>query len=395
MKMLYLCLMLFCSVSLCYSQEAPSPEIALNSYETYLKSIRNIKFSSLSKDRNADKGDIFTNILSEKLKIDFERKRMWRTTRQVIENPQTEIDKERASSLNETLITSRALLEISARTDQTNADKAAVSGFTGYLRIPADYWQKHLTLGCLSYPFGYIQDGREYKYIPDMLRKATKKVAFEKGESSPLAVLTCETEDYLFNIRLDPSKGWMPDRVEFTRKASSKDDVRHDYCLYTVDHSSDHGGVWIADLYHCKVSSPAGRNKLPENIRIVNGVYILIGKNTKDPKPGVGYIERPKSNIIAEITLSDIDLSPLHDSDFQIQTKIPNGTRVYMQDDMELDFNWQNGKILPLGDEAVKAWRASRFLGGPRSYRFWLFIEGLVMGIPGIPGTQPMFLLFE
>ncbi|MGA2060671.1 MAG: hypothetical protein ABSG67_09345 [Thermoguttaceae bacterium] len=395
MKILYLWLMVIASVSLCYSQEAPNPEIALNSYEAYLKSIRNVSFSSLSKDRDAEKSDVFANILSEKLKIDFERKRMWRTTRSVIENPQTESDKVRATSLDETLITSRALLEISTLTDKTNADKATVSGFTGYLKIPADYWQKHLTLGCLSYPFGYIQDGRQYKYIPDMIRNGTKKVAFEKGDSTPLAVLACETEEYLFNIRLDPSKGWMPDRIEFTRKASSKADVRNDYCLYAVDHSSDHGGVWIADSYRCKVSSPAGRNKLPENIRMVNGAFILIDKNTKEPKPGVDYIEYPKSTLIAEVRLSDIDLSPLHDSDFHIQTKIPNGTRVYMQDVIGPVFIWQNGKILPLGDDAVKAWRDSRFLGGPSSYRFWLFIEGLVMGIPGIPGTQPMFWLFE
>ena len=115
MKMLYLWLMALCSVSLCYSQEAPSPETAVNSYEAYLKSIRNISFSSLSKDRDAEKSDVFTNILSVKLKIDFARKRMWAATRQVIENPKTENDIVRATSLDETLVTSRVARDIYTR----------------------------------------------------------------------------------------------------------------------------------------------------------------------------------------------------------------------------------------------------------------------------------------
>jgi hypothetical protein len=364
MKNVYLFFVVFGCSSLCYSHDGITPEKALGSYENYLRSVRSISFHSEFRDRNAAKSNVFANGLSQKWKIDFEGRRLRMITQRVVENPKTGSDRARTSQYNESLITSGALQQISV-----NADGVTVHGFTSYLNSPKDYWKNHLGLLYLSYPFGYLQDGREYRHVPDLIRRASRKVVSQRGESCSLVVLTCETEEYALSIQLDPSKGWMADRLEFERTVSPKGDIRPDYCLYAVDRSSDHGGVWLPDLYHCKVSEPAGRQKLPENIRIVDGKIIIVPKGSR---VGTDAIERPKATLIAEVTLSDVDLSPLHDSDFQLQTNIPNGTRVSMQDALHLEFVWRDGKIVPVTAETLEALRNSRFVGGPGSRRFWL-----------------------
>ena len=50
-----------------------------------------------------------------------------------------------------------------------------------------------------------------------------------------------------------------------------------------------------------------------------------------------------------------------------------------MLDAPHLAFMWQDGKIIPVTDEAVLALRGQRFLGGPTAPRFWLTIAGLFM----------------
>lgn len=370
MKPVCVLLLMLCFPSSCYPQKAPTPEEAFNSYEAYLNGIRNVSLDAQFSDRVTEKNDTSTNTLSQKWRIDFEGKRLWNTTRKVIENPKTGSDRAQASRYNESLVTPNADHQISV-----DANKATVMGFGSYLNVPKDYW-KRLGFGYLSYPFGYIKEGREYKYIPDMIRKAPKKIVSEEGNASSLVVLACETEDYALNIGLDPSKGWMAERIELKRIASANDELRPDYCLYTVEHSSDHGGVWLPDSYHCEVSRPAGRQKLPDNVRMVDGKLIMV---RGDAKEGEDSIERGKATLIAEVTLSDIDLSPLRDSEFQLETNIPNGTKVSMQDAQHLEFVWRDGKAVPVTDEALKALRGSMFLGGPGSPRFWIVVFGFAI----------------
>lgn len=100
---------------------------------------------------------------------------------------------------------------------------------------------------------------------------------------------------------------------------------------------------------------------------------------TGDAEVGTDVIEKPKNTLIAEVTLSDIDLSPLRDSDFQLQTDIPNGTRVSMLDAHHLEFVWRDGKIVAVTDESLKALANSKFFGGPGSRRFWPVVLGTIL----------------
>lgn len=352
--------------SLCYSQGAPTPEAAFNSYKTYLEGIRSLSFHSHFRDRIADKSDVFTNALSQDWKIDFEGRRLWATTRRVIEHPTTAADKAQPTQYNESSVTSVAVRHISV-----NADKAAV-GFISYLQTPQDYWETETGLGYLSYPFGYLKDGRKYQYIPNMIEYASKNVSSKNERGASLVVLACKTGEYEFSIRLNPGKGWMAEEIEFTRTATTGEGGRPDHCLYTVENSSNHGGVWLPSSYRCRESQPAARRKLPKNARVVDGKFVTV---VGDVKGGKDFIETPKSTLIAEVALSDIHLSPLRDSDFRLQTPIPDGTKVSMQDADHLEFLWLGGKIVPVTAETLEALRDSRFVSGPGSRRFWLTIN--------------------
>jgi hypothetical protein len=364
-------LLVFCCSAFGRSQDVPTPERAFHSYEAYLKSIRNLSFHSHFRDRVAEKSDVFTNALSQEWKIDLEGKRLRVTTRRASTDSKTDSGEAWVKQYNEALVTPLATHEISV-----DADGATVTGFISYIETPNNYWETKTGFGYLSYPFGYFQDGREYRYIPDMIEGASKSVASENEEGSSLVVLTCETEEYEFHIRLDPAKGWMADRIEFARGAPTGEAARPDYYLYTVERASDQGGVWLPDLYHCRVSRPAGRHKLPKNVRIVDGKYIIVAGSAE---MGADTVEKPKSTLIAEVTLSDVDLSPLRDSDFQLQTNIPDGTRVSMQDAHHLEFIWRDGKIVPVTAESLEALRDSKFLGGAGSSRFWLVMSTLFL----------------
>jgi hypothetical protein len=356
--------------SSCYSEDTVTAEDALRGYEDYFESIRSISLHSRFMDRNAEKSDHFTNTLSQKWRIDFEGRRLWRTTRKIIEDPKTEAEKKLASTYFEALVAPDAHYGISAYVD-TRTAYCVLS----YLETPQDYWKTDTGLGYLCYPFGYLKDGREYQYIPDMVREASKSILSEEGESSSLIVVAAKTAEYEFDISLDPSKGWFAERIEFTRTAPAEDAARPEYCLYTVEHSSNHGGVWLPDLYRCEISKEAGKHKLGGDVRVVDGKFIIV---TGDSEIGTDYIERPKSTLIAEVTISDIELGSLSDSDFQLETTIPNGMEVSMQDARRLNFVWRDGEVVSLADE-LEALRDSEFLGGPGSPRFWAVALGVVL----------------
>ena len=371
MKGLYFLLIVSSCSSLCYPQEAATSDGVFNSYEAYLKTVRNLSLHSDFKDRIAEKSDVFTHSLSERWKIDFQGKRLWRTARARTENPKTGEGGRQGSGYNESLVTSSALDQISVV-----RDKAGVIGFSSYLNVPKDYWSRFVGLGYLCYPFGYLQDGVEYRYIPDIVRQGSRNILARPGLPASLVTLACETGEYKVTIRLDSSKGWMADEIEFKRTLPTKEGGRVDYSLYTVKHSRNHGGVWLPDLYDCKVSQSAGQQKLPGNVRMVDGKIVIMAGRAK---LGTDVIEKPRATLIAEVSLSDMDLLPLHDSDFRLQTEIPNGTRVSMQDAPHLQFEWEGGRIVPVTAETLDALRRSRFLGGPRSRRFWLVGNVLIV----------------
>jgi beta-lactamase regulating signal transducer with metallopeptidase domain len=314
-------------------RDAVTPEVAARSYENYLKTVQSVSFHSSFKDRNAEKSDVYTNSLSQNWWIDFKGRRLRRITKRLNPNTGKTVVGPRAA-LNETLLTPKKYYQISADPDTFTA-----KAFTGYLHEPGDYWKTDMGLLYLSYPFGYFQDGRQDRYIPEMFQNMSVE-----EDGSPLVVLSCKTKECELKIRLDRSKGWMANRIEYSRTVLSKDPYRPNYFLYTVDHASNHDGVWIPDSFRCEVSRPEGKEKLLGDLRVVDGKFIIASGGADI---GVDFIEKEKSTLIAEVTLSDIRIAALDDFNFQLQTIVPDGMEVHMQDARQSEFRWLGGKVVP------------------------------------------------
>jgi hypothetical protein len=308
-----------------YAEEKPTAENALISYQNYLKSIQNVSFHSRFQDRIAEQSDVFTNTLSQDWKVDFEGKRLWRTSNKPVDRA--------GPAYSEQLITANSVLEISVDPKTLRAQVC-----TSYLEIPKDYWERRTGFLYLSFPFGYLQTGPEYQYVPAMLKNAVLK------EVDASAVeLSSKTTEYELSIWLVPSKGWMPQRMEYSRLAPTEraDQIRH--ALYTVDKSSSHDGIWLPDSFHCECVSAARPHRLTPNIRIRDGVRDSAATNDGQ---GAAVIEEPKMSLVAEVSVSAIKPNCLLDDDFQLQATVPDGLDVWMQDARDLRFVWRDGKII-------------------------------------------------
>jgi len=317
-------------------RDAITPEVAARSYENHLKTVQSVSFHSNVKDRDAEKSDLYTNGLSQNWWIDFKGRRLRRITERLDPSTGKIVDGPRAV-LNETLLTPEKRYQISADPDTLTA-----KAFAGDLHATDDYWETNVGLSYLSYPFGYFQDGRQYRYIPDVFQN----VSVEEDGSS-LVVLLCKMKECELKIRLDRSKGWMANRIEYSRTGLSKAASRLEYFLYTVDHASKHDGIWIPDSFRCEISKRAGKVKLLGDLRVVDVVdgRPVIVRGGADI--GVDFMEIEKSRLIAEVTLSEVSIAELDDSDFQLQTTVPDGLQVHMQDARQSEFRWHDGKVVP------------------------------------------------
>ena len=314
-----------------------TPDVAVEHYENYLKTIQSVSLHSVFKDRDSEKSEVFTNSLSQDHWIDFKGKRLRFVVRRldpdngkVVVGPREKVC--------EVLITPSKLYDIVADPDTFTAE-----GIVTYRTVLDEHRKQHWRLLYLSYPFGYFQDGKQERYIPKMF----ENMSVEEDGSSKV-VLACKTKDYELNIRLDRSKGWMPDRIEYSRKKPGENPCRPNYFLYTVDHASNHNGVWFPDAFRCTVSNPGGKVKLAPHLRMVDGAIVIVRKASSAgrPLPGVGFREYEKSTVIAEVAVSDIRIGRLTDSDFELKTTVPDGMTVHPQDDWQSTFKWRNGTVV-------------------------------------------------
>ncbi|MCA9015084.1 MAG: hypothetical protein KDA77_07100, partial [Planctomycetaceae bacterium] len=73
----------------------------------------------------------------------------------------------------------------------------------------------------------------------------------------------------------------------------------------------------------------------------------------------------------------DIQLEGFTDNDFQIQSKVPNGLQVSMQDAQHLQYAWLDGKIVPKAD-ALKNTGGFYFKNGSGT-RWLLILNGMAI----------------
>lgn len=380
MKLVYCLAAFLSSIALCCAQTSIHPKEALSSYERYLKSIDSISFSSRFVDRIDEESEVFTNGLLQTWKINFGKRALWRTTRKIDPASKENLPEKSAPTFSEALVMDDAVYEIAV-----NSKAAVAERFSAYLTVPEDYWEKYNGLGYLSCPFGYIKDGREYRYIPGMTRG---KLSLEDhGES--LTVI-CEAEGYECRIQLSPIKGWMAERIEYKQVGDQGDPSRPKYFLYEVDSSGSYDGIWLPEAYFCKIVLPSGQKTLSQNLRMIDGKVVIVPEGND---VGARLVDKPQRTLFAEVTLFNFNLDSLSDSDFQVQATVSDGMEVSMQDALHLEHVWLEGEIVPRTEAMLIAKNDAEFVGGRGFSRFWLYLlNGFLLVVCLCIGFRQWFL---
>jgi hypothetical protein len=339
---MFLSTVLFCA-TLARSAEQLTPDKVSEDFRMYLHSIHSVSFHSQFRDRQAEDRD-FTNTLSQDWKVDFDGKRLWRTTNKPIAGVKPIPANGLAGLYSEQLMTPARVIEVEV---DPITQRAQIC--TSYLATPQDYWAYRTGFLYLAYPFGYLEIGPGYDHVTNLLANASLE---DDGKS--LIVLSGKTPDYELRISLAPYKGWMPERMEYSRVAPTKDSDEITHSLYSVDKSSCVDGVWLPVSYHCKTEYAAGPHHLPPNLRVQMNRIIEVDSSDNKNGQGIAVINQPKRSLVAEVTLSDVNLNHVTDDDFCLQATVPNGLKVSMQDAQRGHFVWLDGKVYPLDEYGVE-----------------------------------------
>ncbi|MEZ6072095.1 MAG: hypothetical protein R3C10_18015 [Pirellulales bacterium] len=208
-----------------------------------------------------------------------------------------------------------------------------------------DDWATQIELGELAYPFGYIHRGRpEYDFIPDLLEGAT--VATDK---SGKVTLTKETAAYRLSVRLDPSHGWLADRIEYTALGPADGTPRIDSCRYIAQQVERHGDTWLPVRYEHHVTTPA-YEYVSKDVRVFeNGTFVAVNPDVvEEDQPGKPHVVRsPGHSGVGEVALTEISLAPLADDDFQLQAQAPAGLDISLEEVVRTGQVLINGKLFP------------------------------------------------
>ena len=302
---------------------------AVTGYAEYLSKIRSVSFKSVFKDK-FKASEKYTNSLAQDWVVDFPGRRLWRRTQKAPVDGNVPGN----LSFSEQLMSPTHLYQASLRADKGNAWV-----MTGYRDVPQDYWAAQTGFIYLSFPFGCLQDD-SLKFIPDLLVNPSMTT---QGDA---VVLTGGvTGEYQLTVELSRSKGWMPLRVDFTRQETHGKHMLLK-STYLVDESQQIDGIWFPVAYRCTTEQSAGLQQLPPGIRVKDGVTTFQSDKNGNPR-GIYFDKREAMSIVAEVAIQDVKLNQATDDDFKLKADVPNGVKVSMQDDRNLDYVWQDGQAVP------------------------------------------------
>lgn len=201
--------------------------------------------------------------------------------------------------------------------------------------------------------------------LPTFVAPLTLSLRSEIKDGSPYYVISGQPTDRSFDIELwfDSTHGNALAKAKYTsHSAYDPGQERSERQLsfeWTVSRFQETDGVFVPSDVTWRMFVPS---------------YEIEG-----PK-GKGDIRLPPVIDVIHSSLVSIEFSPkLSDADLEPSIRVADGTPVYMMDARHLRFEWREGKIVPVGVDAMKTARDSQFLGGPGSLRSWLTINVVVV----------------
>jgi hypothetical protein len=187
-------------------------------------------------------------------------------------------------------------------------------------------------------------------------------------EGVPVEVLSGRSGDFQLEVWLDPKCNFAARRLTYTR---SPDRVGFDEiaeCDANVATFRQIDGHFFPATFRVEILRAGGTAKPPpKDAKLVFSPVQTLSQDRRE---------------IDDVMVKEIQINPAWSpSDFALRMKVPNGTKVSMHDAPQLNYVWQDGKVVPgLHAGAAAAAGNARFSATPpRSHRL-----GIIASIASI-----------
>jgi hypothetical protein len=327
------------------SSELP-PSQYIDNWKLQIAALSSISYTLTFSDYSSTNLSLKNNFESD-FKIDFNNKRLLSRR----EN-------------SEELITSDLMVNASKFQENNEVEY----GVTSMIKIPKNYWEQALALSYMCYPFGYIRDQEKMLFLPEMIDAKKCVCQYQPNEVN----LSCKTQQFDIKIKFIPEKNFAVKQIEIKRIVKNQDmPFKFQECQYTVNEFVLFGEIWFPTQYHVEEKYGSGKR----NTKPIQGFDYYIPEETL-----------PERTLISDVVLKNIKFPiAFSDKDFKITLPIPNGTPVYMQDALQIEHVWMDGKPVLKTDEVALAIARGghKFIPGPQEPRFWLIALGIIMMLLG------------
>jgi hypothetical protein len=234
--------------------------------------------------------------------------------------------------------------------DPTNATYSIEGALGGYIGTPM------MAFGIYPMGKGYI-----LHRINDSFAKMS--LSFDQQEWQGKQVYRLIGMDGMdkYEVWLDPVRGFMPVRITYQ-------------CDDGIDRNLPE---YFTFDFQVKSSVVCNNIHVPDSyVLFVETVHLWNDKGVRNSIPSKETTQGEISNILVGKSYAD--------SEFRIKSKIPDYTEVFVQDAIQIQHVWLDGKVVPLTDElALARARGHGFMPGMREPRFWLMALGIIMMLIG------------
>lgn len=182
---------------------------------------------------------------------------------------------------------------------------------------------------------GYIP-GNSGVLLPRILRESRLSSRKQREGGKDFWILEASSGWGILEIWLDPSRGFAPYRIEQRKDGNCWDEVGHTISLNPIQMVFPEGKL--------SQTGALKRMQATEYAQIDGGSVVVKFTLRDETQFPYGH------DVVKEsvIELSDLNLEPDFDRNdpFVISSAIPNNTRVYVPDHRNIEYEWQDGKIV-------------------------------------------------
>ena len=213
-------------------------------------------------------------------------------------------------------------------------------------------------------PMGIFRFEGKTESIFDLMRRLTQlKIENKKNEGNESYVISGENDLYRFMITLDPERN----------------SVLSSYSIVALRRGDKTGGLQTFEYKGTDFVNIDGLY-FPKTFDLL----MEAGNFAQMPSPQKPMYVEYKSTMTASIEELSIN-KPLSKIDYGFQTKIENGTTVYVEEARQIDHIWLDGKPVVKTDEVMLAIARGghKFMPGPDNPRFWMMLLSIILILTG------------